>query len=453
MAVVSGGRGFRLWMGGAALSTLGDSVTFFALGWVAAGHGPGVASLVLTVESVPLCLMILVGGVIADRWGIRRVMIGCDVCMGLVMATFAVGALVAVPVWSLVIVALLSGTAAALRRPAAGVFPRLFATGDQLSRSMATATLVQQLAQVTGPSVGGVLLAAAGLSVTSALDACTFAIIVGVLLVVRPPHELVPTPEAQTPLGHQLRRGLTAVRATPGAIATIVTIMGMAATILPLVSLCVPLVGHLRGWSAGITGVVSGGWVVGGMAVMAVVARRGMPGPRTSLAGPVVAAGGVVLLATSHNAAMAAVALGGVGVGTSLLTARVFPRFMDATPPDMLARFQSLLGLAQTGPVLVVTPLLGRVISSLGMSAALMCIAATLLITLIAARQAERRLDNTTWRPSLLCAGSEVSRSDVPWTLTAATSSTPSADGCNAMRTPIGVLSRPSKGLLWGLGS
>jgi hypothetical protein len=69
---------------------------------------------------------------------------------------------------------------------------------------------------------------------------------------------------------------------------------------------------------------------------------------------------------------------------------------MEATPPDMLARFQSLLGLAQTGPMLVVTPLLGHLISSLGMSAALMCIAATLLITLFAARQAERRLDNTT---------------------------------------------------------
>ena len=62
----------------------------------------------------------------------------------------------------------------------------------------------------------------------------------------------------------------------------------------------------------------------------------------------------------------------------------------------MLARFQSLLGLAQTGPVLVVTPVLGHVISSLGMSTALMCIAVTLLITWFAARQAETHLDHTT---------------------------------------------------------
>lgn len=366
---------------------LGDSVTFFALGWVAASHGPGVASLVLAVESVPLCLLILVGGVIADRWGIRRVMIGCDLFMALVMATFAVGALVAVPVWSLVLVALLSGTAAALRRPAAGVFPRLFATGDELARAMATSTLVQQSAQVTGPSVGGILLATGGLSVTSALDAASFAVVLGVLLVVRPPHEPARTRESPTPLRQHFAQGLMAARATPGAIATIVTIVGLAATVLPLVALCVPLAGHERGWGAGTTGVVSGAWVVGGMAVMLVVARRGMPGPRTALSGPAVAAGGAVLLATTRSPAMATVALCAVGVGTSLLTARVFPRFMDATPPDMLARFHSLLGLAQTGPDLVVMPVLGRVISSYGTPTALGCIAAGLLATLFAARR------------------------------------------------------------------
>ena len=387
--------GLRLWMGGAALSTLGDSVTFFALGWVAASHGPGVASLVLTAESVPLCLVILLGGVVADRWGIRRTMIGCDLFMALVMAAFAVGALVAVPVWSLVLVAVLSGLAAALRRPAAGVFPRLFTTGDELSRVMATATLLQQVAQVTGPSVGGFLLAGGGLAVTSGVDAGSFLLVLAVLLVVRPPHEPAPSTAPQVPLRQQLGQTFSAARATPGATATVLTVVGLAATILPLVSLCVPVVGHQRGWSAATTGGVSGAWVVGGMVVMAAVARWGMPGPRAALAGPAVAASGAALLATTQSAAWAGVALGVVGVGTSLLTARAIPRFMDATPPDLLARFHSLLGLAQTGPVLVVTPVLGRVLSTLGAPTALFCISGLLLVTLVAARRAEQGLRPT----------------------------------------------------------
>lgn len=385
-------HGFRWWLGGATLSTLGDSVTFFALGWVAASHGPGLASLVLTVESVPLCVLILFGGALADRWGTRRVMIGCDVFMAVVMAAFALGALIAVPVWSLLLVALLSGTAAALRRPAAGVFPRLFATGDdELSRTLATTTLFQQLAQIAGPSVGGVLLGVGGLPVTSVVDAASFLVVLSILMIVRPPHEPAPSP-SRPRLWRQLREAQTAARHAPGVLATIVTVSGLAVTILPLVSLCVPLVGHTRGWSAGGTGLVSAAWVGGSLLVMTLVARRGMPGPRTAVAGPAVAALGVLLLGAIDDYRAAAAGLGLVGVGTSLLTARIFPRFMDATPPDLLARFYALLGLAQTAPMLVATPMLGRLIGGYGIQAALAALAAILLLTPVAARRAEQQL-------------------------------------------------------------
>jgi len=72
-------------------------------------------------------VLILAGGVIADRWGIRRVMICCDAAMVAVMGFLAVVAHSSgpgmVPVWALVVVGLLAGTASALRRPAGGVFP------------------------------------------------------------------------------------------------------------------------------------------------------------------------------------------------------------------------------------------------------------------------------------------------------------------------------------------
>ncbi len=391
------GWGFRFWLGGTTASTLGDSVTFFALGWVAASHGPGVASLVITAESIPLCLLILPGGALADRWGLRRMMIGCDAFMAAVMALFALAALIArpVPVWSLMLVAVLGGTAAGLRRPAAGVFPRLFATGDDLARAMATTTLGQQLARIAGNPVGGVLLATGGLALTSTLDASTFLIVLGVLVAVRPPHE----PESRAGPGEsvirQLSDALGAARRTPGAAATILTVAGLAVTILPLVTLCVPLLGHERGWGPGGTGLVVAAWVIGGLGVMALVARRGMPGPRTALAGPTVAAAGAVLLAVDASQPVAFVAVTLVGVGTSLLTTRLFPRFLDATPPEMLARFSALLGLAQTGPVLVVTLLLGRLIGSLGMTVTLGVIAGVLILTLGAAYRAETQRQNS----------------------------------------------------------
>ena len=185
---MSARRPFGAWLAAAALSSTGDSVSFFAIGWVAAAHGAGAASLVLTVESVPLCVLILAGGALADRFGVRRMMILCDAGMALVMAGLALGTTRGVPLWSLVLVAALSGTAAALRRPAEGVFPRMFFDGDLLARQMAVVGACLQVARLAGPVIGGALVAA-GLPVVAGLDAATFVGVLAVLLVVRPPRE------------------------------------------------------------------------------------------------------------------------------------------------------------------------------------------------------------------------------------------------------------------------
>ncbi len=382
-------RGFRVWAASAALSTLGDAITFFALIWVAASHGPGAASLVLIAGSVPLVVLILAGGLAADRWGVRRVMFTCDLAMALVMAAFAVGTLWAVPVWGLVVVSFLSGTAAALRRPGAAVFPRLFARDQELTRLMAGVTLLLQLAGVVGPVVAGALLAATGLTLTSALDALTFALVGVVLVLVRPP--LAPERPASTPAWRsELGHGLRAARATPGVTATIFAVCGLAVSVLPLVELCVPLAGHERGWGAAGTSLVTAGWPLGGMLVMAVVRRRGAPGPRLAIAGPAVGGAAVLLLAATSSLAAGVAAL--VGAGTSLTTARVLPRFLDATPEPMLARFSSLLHLAQVAPVLAVAPVLGSAARGWGVRAPLVVLAAALLATAIAVRWADAAL-------------------------------------------------------------
>ena len=300
--------GFRLWLAAATGSSLGDGVTFFAVAWVAAQHGAATASVVLTAEAAPLAVLILAGGVIADRWGIRRVMICCDAAMVAVMGFLAVAAYASgpgvVPVWALVVVGLLAGTASALRRPAGGVFPRLFARGDELAKVMATTTVFRQLAMTAGPAVGGVILAAGGLTATSTLDAASFVLVLGVLLVVRPPYEPPVVARGGPSLWCQLADGARALRATPGAGATIASIIGLAATVLPLVELCVPLAALNRGWNAATTGVVSAGWVVGGLLVTAVVVKKGMPTAALTVTGPVLAAAGMLLLASHHRPAL-----------------------------------------------------------------------------------------------------------------------------------------------------
>jgi hypothetical protein len=179
--------------------------------------------------------------------------------------------------------------------------------------------------------------------------------------------------------------GARAARRTAGVPSALLAVVGLAATVLPMVMLCVPLAGRERGWGAGGTGLVSAGWIAGGLAVTLWVAWRGVPGVRWALAGPMLAASAVSVLAVTSSIVVALVAQVLVGVGTVLLTSHLFPALIAATPPDMLARFQSLAGLAQTGPVLLATPILGFITSHVGLVAALMLVAVGLALTTLAA--------------------------------------------------------------------
>ncbi|OIJ27155.1 MFS transporter [Nocardioides luteus] len=381
------GRGFRPWLAASTASVFGDSVTFFALGWAAAGFGADAASLVLTIEGIPLAVLVLAGGVLADRVGIRRTMAACDAAMVLVMAAFALGAIGGADLWMLVAVGALSGTIQALRRPAEGVFPRLFGAED-LDRRMALVGSAHQIARTAGPAAGGFLLGHGGLPLTAGLDAATYAAVLGALLLVRPPHEPVPEP-GQGSVWRSLVDGAKAARRTPGVVPVLVAITGLAASVLPLVMLALPLAGRERGWSAAETGLVSGAWVAGGLVMTLLVARRGAPRAPVAVAGPVLAVAGVVLLALRTEVWVGVVAIGLVGVGTTMLTSYLIPAYVARTPPEMLARFSSLTQLAQTGPVLVATPLLGAA-AGVDVRLALAAVGALLLTTVPAAARVAR---------------------------------------------------------------
>jgi hypothetical protein len=231
----------------------------------------------------------------------------------------------------------------------------------------------------------------AGISGAAALDGASYLLVGTVLLMVRPPYDDLEAGRTGGPA--PWRRVVAAARtaaATPGVPSTLLTIVGLASTVLPLVMVALPLAGRERGWGAGTTGLVSSGWVAGGLVVTLMVARLGAPAAVLSVAGPLLAAAGVVFLAltTGAPAGLAASAL--VGAGSALLTTNLLPGFVARTPPDMLARFQSLLQLSQAGPVLVATPILGALCGGSGVRAGLLAIAVALLLTAVAARRAVR---------------------------------------------------------------
>jgi MFS family permease len=353
-------RSYYGWLAGSTLSVLGDTVLFFALGWAATGIGPQVAALVLTGFTLPRAVLLLLGGVLGDRVGPRRLLLGCSAVVG--GCCFLLAAVVGVRGVStgvLLAAAIVVGTVDAFALPAAGVLPRLFVSDDQLPRAMALRTSATQLVTLAGGPLSGVLVATVGLVGALMVDGATFAVQFVVLLLLRPPYD-VPPPAERPSMVRSALDGLRVAAAEPVLRRILLVVALVAAFVLPVTSLCVPLLARSQGWSAGQAGFVVAGNVCGGLLVTVLVARFGTfdrAGTAGGL-GCLVAALGIAALtfAPSVPVAVAATVVQGVGIG--LFTAHLAPAFVRSTPKSHLTRLQSLLSFAQTVPLIASTNLL-----------------------------------------------------------------------------------------------
>ena len=347
---------FHAWLAAATIAALGDGVLFFAIGWTAAGLGGHVAGLLLTLVVLPRTALMLVAGAIGDRFGIRKTVIACDAAMLVALTLYLVAAGAVPAVLSLAALALVIGTVSAFRLPASGALPRLFATDDALPRAMSLASGLVQVARLVGPPLGGVVVAW-GMTGAVTVNLITFAVILVVLVAVTPPYDQPPA------IGHgsawrRIRDGLRAARRVPGTVPLLGAVGLVAAGVLPVLSLCVPVAARERGWSAAATGLVEAAWIVGTLSVTVLVAKRGTGRVRAVVpltVGPLLTAAGVLGIAASPHPRYAAAAAVVMGLGTAVFTTHLAPLYVRRTPDGMLARFQALLGFVQAAPLLVVT--------------------------------------------------------------------------------------------------
>jgi len=83
-------RDFRLLWGGQMISFVGGAAFLVALGWRVTAQTGKASSLgfVLAAESLAMLGTLLWGGVLADRYPRKRLMIGSDLARAVVMAVF-----------------------------------------------------------------------------------------------------------------------------------------------------------------------------------------------------------------------------------------------------------------------------------------------------------------------------------------------------------------------------
>jgi predicted MFS family arabinose efflux permease len=219
-----GSPSFRSLLAGLAVSQIGDwlyNLALVTLVYQRTGSALW-AGAATAARVIPMVALGPVGGVIADRFSRRQVMIASDLARLVLMAALALVAAARLPV---VLAPALAALATAAGTPylpcVAAVTPRLVRDAD-LPGANAARSAVTAIGVIVGPALGGVLLLAGSPAVAFAVNAVTFGAAAAFTMAIGDRRAFAVTRSAGAPasggLVSRIADGAAALRAHPAAI-------------------------------------------------------------------------------------------------------------------------------------------------------------------------------------------------------------------------------------------
>jgi MFS family permease len=172
-------------LGGEFVSSIGDWLYLVALLIVVyeeSGADAVLLGVVGAARVLPYVLLSIPAGIVADRFDRRLVLLVTDVARGLIMVVLAWLVAVDGPLWAVVVLAVVATCFSAFFGPAIGSYlPMLVRDERELGPANSAWSTLDNLAFVVGPAIGGLLIAASGLSLAFLLNAVSFGVIAVVL--------------------------------------------------------------------------------------------------------------------------------------------------------------------------------------------------------------------------------------------------------------------------------
>src|SRR5580692_5104127 len=182
-------RDFRWLFAGRMVSNAGNVVAVTAANWQVyqLTHSSLDVGLLTLADSVGMIVGLLAGGILADRYDRRQVLLAVRLPQAALAALMLVNSLLARPgLWPIYVLTLGIGLLSGLGSPAATAVVPALVSSRQLGAAIALNSAGGQLGQLVGPAIGGVLIAGPGLAVCYGIDAAAFAAFGLAMLVVRP---------------------------------------------------------------------------------------------------------------------------------------------------------------------------------------------------------------------------------------------------------------------------
>ena len=195
-----GYRNFQLFFGGQLISLTGTWMQNVAQAWlVYRMTGSSVLlGLVSFSSQIPVFLMAPVGGIVADRFPRRRVLIGTQTAAMLLALVLAALTLTgAVRIWHIFVLSALLGVVNAFDIPARQAFFVEMVGREDLINAIALNSSMFNASRVIGPAVAGILVAGIGEGWCFFANGVSYiAVIAGLLLMAVEPHRPVKQPKS-----------------------------------------------------------------------------------------------------------------------------------------------------------------------------------------------------------------------------------------------------------------
>jgi MFS transporter, DHA3 family, macrolide efflux protein len=353
-------RDFRTLFAAVSVSELGDALNYIALMWLALEHGGplGVVAVRLA-DSLPAFIFGLHGGIAADRWSRRRLMVGADLARAATLVPLAVlgldGAL-SLPV--LVVAAFLLEAATSYFEPAYGATIPAVVERRNVQGANALVHATAQALSIGGWALSAALLAFLPLSTFFAIDAATF--FVSALLILRIHAGRGRAAHGETA---RLREGIAALRPRRALTAAVITFaVAMTITTGSWIAGVPTLVRDSLHEGAGGFAVVMIGFAIGSIAVGAALARVPIRRKaRASMLAWVIDLPAYMLLALAGSVPLAVAAAVGTGAAESMSYVLLNSAAQEEVPDHVLGRVLGVISFVHRGShatgLLLVSPL------------------------------------------------------------------------------------------------
>jgi MFS family permease len=353
-------RNYRLYFISQAISFSGTWMQSVAQAWLVleiTGSGTALGT-VMAMQFLPTLFLAPVGGMLADRFDKRNLIIGTQLAAGALAMTLGIITLTGVvELWMVYALAVGFGTVTALDNPSRQTFVMEMVGPDDVSNAVTLNSVVVNAARAVGPAIAGIVIATVGIGQCFVANSLSYIAVVVALLLIRR-DELHPSARSvRAP--KQLREGFRYAWNTPVLRVTLI-MLWIIGTLTYEFSTTLPLLSEFT-FGKGATGLaimtslMGVGAVVGGL----VVAASGPPTTRRLVIVSVAFGVSVTAVSAMPTVESVYVLMPFVGAASIATIALSNATLQLNSEPRLRGRVMSLFSMALVGSTPIGGPIVG----------------------------------------------------------------------------------------------